>query len=302
LAILWVGNAVSVIPFFIFARYRLPGVPAMIVSAAFFLGSFYDCLRERSYRAVAASLAAFLAIFLLCRAADVAGAPGQVASASWINLGEEYRRLGDWNKADRAFHSALETSPDDVLVLNSLGVSLLQQGRLEEAAAAFGRALQIQPDYAKARFNLGFVRETEGRDAAAIQEYRAALALSPSLDAAKLNMAGLLAKGGRTGEAERLYREILADEPGNATAAYDLGLLFLDKDASTALTEFRRALEINPRYGKAYDGQGVALSHLKDAHGAEASFQAALSIDPNDVTARKNLELLSVPTMSPTHK
>ena len=227
LALLWLGNAMSVIAFFILARYRMPSVPAMIVCAAFFLNSLHDWLEEHSYRNIVLSLVAWLGRYSLCRGANLVGIPGQVATASWINVGEFYRNAGDYRKADVAFYSALSNSPDDFMAMNSLGVSLFDQGRSDAAAAIFRQVLARQPTYEKAHFNLGNILAAGGHIPEAIKEYRTAFLLSPAFSAAGINLANLLSKTGAAEEATRVYNQIISLEPQNAAARYNFGLFSL---------------------------------------------------------------------------
>ncbi|MFZ5862019.1 MAG: tetratricopeptide repeat protein [Nitrospirota bacterium] len=69
------------------------------------------------------------------------------------HLGELLARRGDLVAAEREYRLALSlvAHPD---LLNSLGVTLAQQGRFEEAAAAFREALRLDPTHEEAGANL----------------------------------------------------------------------------------------------------------------------------------------------------
>ncbi len=76
-------------------------------------------------------------------------------SAVLVNLGTVYTKDGRYGEAVGAFEEALRnSSPDDYLAHNGLGVALVRQGQVLEAARHFREAVRLRPDYAPARANL----------------------------------------------------------------------------------------------------------------------------------------------------
>jgi len=59
--------------------------------------------------------------------------------------------------------AALALQPDFALALNTLGVVLREEGRLDEAAKAFERAVVADPSYARPAYNLALARLMAGR-------------------------------------------------------------------------------------------------------------------------------------------
>ena len=60
------------------------------------------------------------------------------------------------------------------------------------------------------------------------------------------------------------------------------GSLLKQKEYAEAVKQFDKAIEIDPKYDKAYYMKGYALTRLKDYPEAIAAYEKVLQIDPND--------------------
>ena len=61
-------------------------------------------------------------------------------NANWhFNLGLTFEAMEDFSHACGAFEAALELEPDDIEVLNCLGINMNRQGRYAEALSFFER-------------------------------------------------------------------------------------------------------------------------------------------------------------------
>ena len=77
----------------------------------------------------------------------------------------------------KTYESALAASPDDVGLLNDLGVALTQLGRQADAIPRFERALELTPDEPRIHTNLGNALTGAGLWDRAVAEYREAARL-----------------------------------------------------------------------------------------------------------------------------
>jgi len=60
------------------------------------------------------------------------------------------------------------------------------------------------------------------------------------------------------------------------------------KDYNGAIADFTKAIEINPNFAKAYYNRGNSKSDLKDYYGAISDFTKAIEINPNSANAYNN--------------
>ncbi|HEY2923977.1 MAG TPA: tetratricopeptide repeat protein [Candidatus Eisenbacteria bacterium] len=175
LAAALITYAVSILVFFITARYRAPLVPFLLIFAAEGVRWFLADARPVG-RAV--WVAGALSLFLL-------GNLAQGPMPNTMNADAEY----------------------------SLGAKLAMKGRPGEAAELFESALRKNPRYAEAWVNLGVLQATGGRAAEAERSLRRAVALDPENTIALTNLAILREKAGAREEALALYERALQIEP-----------------------------------------------------------------------------------------
>jgi tetratricopeptide (TPR) repeat protein len=171
------------------------------------------------------------------------------------DLASAYLSGGAIDKAESVWKSALAVNPNNVDVLNNLGVLALRQKDYPQAAGFFQRAAKLKPDESKPHLNLGETYLKMGLRDQAETQLRAAVVLSP-LD----------------------YR-----------IRNDLGRLFLDEGREGAAEEqFRASVRVKPN-ALAYDYLGAINGRRGTLEEAERDFRAALSMDESDSYAHFGL-------------
>ena len=93
-----------------------------------------------------------------------------------IALGE----VGRWQEAEADLQAALVQAPWHPMAYNSLGIVCEARGWLERAESAYHRALEIHPNLVETRYNLATLYESLGRSPEAAEQYRLALRDAPS--------------------------------------------------------------------------------------------------------------------------
>ena len=167
---------------------------------------------------------------VIARASGEAPASRETAAQDARSLLQQ-AALFDWHgehaDAERYKRLAADLTPAGVTAAEELqkGISLHQQGRLDEAIARTLAAVALDPKLAQARFNLGVYFSEKGLLDEAIAHTRAALALDPGSVGAHFNLGYFLHTRGRLDEAEREYREALRLDPNAANARLNLGIL-----------------------------------------------------------------------------
>lgn len=92
------------------------------------------------------------------------------SSTASLNLALYLNQAGRPADAEAVVHAALTHHPDDSTFYNVLGVSLLNQAKLDDARAAFERAVALTPTYGGARLNLGLALFRQQRWRQAIEQ------------------------------------------------------------------------------------------------------------------------------------
>ncbi len=86
-------------------------------------------------------------------------------------------------------------------------------------------------------------------------------------------------------QAETTFRDVLVLAPTNKFAWYNLGLIAqVQNQASTALTDYSKALSIDGKYTPAMYNKAILLEHT-DLHSALALYRQITAINPKAATA-----------------
>lgn len=83
---------------------------------------------------------------------------------SLILMGNIFARQRDIESAMRYYEKALEYHPDDVIAINNVAATFMQQGLMDKALETFNRALAIDDSYPNTYFGLAMVLEKQGKD------------------------------------------------------------------------------------------------------------------------------------------
>lgn len=134
--------------------------------------------------------------------------------ALFYTRGIARERSGDWDGAETDFREALVLSPDQPLVLNYLGYSLVERRKnLDEALAMIEKAVQGEPEDGYITDSLGWVLYRLGRYEEAVKPMMRAVELTPADAVINDHLGDVLWKVGRTREAEFQWRRALSLGP-----------------------------------------------------------------------------------------
>jgi tetratricopeptide (TPR) repeat protein len=270
----------SVIMFYVFARYRFPLVPFLILFASTGLA-----------RAARVSVPVLIAVLLVAVFANwplLSKATMQAITEN--NLATAFQEDGRLDDAVAHYKRAIDFRPDYAPAYNNMGVALRAKGDLDAAVASYERALEAQAEYPDAHYNLANALLEKNKPEEAATHFRTALASIPG-SAGTLNNLGIaLASQGKLEEAVEQFRAALAADPRSARASRNLGnaLSALGK-RDEGLAHLRRAVEFDPSDADAHYDLGSDLLERSDLTGAAAEFEAALKLSPESFEAHNNL-------------
>jgi len=177
-ALAWMASTVA---FFLFSRYRLPGLVPLFLFAGLPLAAGFAPGASR--RARLAALALLVAAWGLPRLA----LPAPRLDLVEQNLGRLAADRGEPAAAEAHFRAALAANPESFLPLVELGALAGRSGRAEEARGWLERAVAREPGAVEAWANLGAACLALGDLPAAAAALDRALALDPGFAAALRN-------------------------------------------------------------------------------------------------------------------
>ena len=317
-----IAYAASVVVFYVFARYRYPLVPLLMLFAAAGLVALPELVRTRRVAGGPWTLAAVAAAVAFCNWPLLSTT--LMRAVTETNLGSALQENGRLDEAIDHYHRAIALAPEFPPAYNNLATTLRAKGDLTNAVATYQQALRVRPDYPEAQYNLANALMDEGKPAEAIEhfrialetipasvdvhnnlgialmdqghadeaiaEFRAALELDPNSLQSHRNLADALGTAHKYDEAIEHFHRASQIAPADASVHYDLGSLLMEIDRlDQAIAEFRAALQIDPRSAKVLNNLGIALGSQGRMDEAIAQFRQALVVQPDFEDARRNL-------------
>ena len=176
-------------------------------------------------------------------AIDLTGAEDQSAWRLFYARGIAYERMDVWPKADRDFREALRLNPDQPLVLNYLGYSLVEKKiQLDEALAMIEKAVELRPDSGFIVDSLGWVLFRMQQYQEAVPHLERAAELEPVDPIVNDHLGDVYWAVGRKREAYFQWQRALSFDPEEAEAdrirrKLDVGLdVVLQEEGADPLT------------------------------------------------------------------
>jgi Flp pilus assembly protein TadD len=241
------GYMVSIVPFHMASRYRLPVVPVLILFAGYTVACAIDALKSRRLRRLTLGLVpvVVMAVLMNWKVADETG----TFKAPLTDLGIIAAEAGEFEEAVAHYEEALEIDPLYAPALYNLGNALAGMNRFNEAAEAYRKALDADPEFLMAYGNLGKSYIKTGRYEEALGTFDRALARRPDF------VEGLAGKAlayhfmGDFDRAARFYEQALVLQPDLASARYNLACAYARLgELEEARRELKTAIELNPEY------------------------------------------------------
>lgn len=238
----------------------------------------------------------------------------------------EAHRAGRLDDAIREYRGYLKAKPASLEAHSNLGAALAAQGHFADAITEYKTALKIAPSNPGISYNLALAYYKTGELSQAASELSALRALVGDDQRIVLLLADTWLQMGENDKVIRLLGPASEKTPADLGVAYVFGTALmragkvyegqkqLDKilrqgdsaearllmgtakvsasDFSGALSEFQKAVEMNPKVPTLQAAYGQALMATGDTTGAAKAFEAELAQNPNDFASNLNLAVL----------
>lgn len=168
------------------------------------------------------------------------------SDAARNNLGNVFRRLGQWERAEAEIRTAVCLNPDEPDYHLNLAHLLHHRGRLAEAVVSARHAARLNPQRSDARRLLAELLCALHRLVEAAAAYRDLLSVAPSDAASHNELGNVLQRLGRLEEAEASYERAAEADPHLVAPVANRARLMADRgDESEARNLFLRAVREN---------------------------------------------------------
>jgi len=254
--------AASVVAFYVYARYRFPLVPFLIVFAAAGVGSLADRRRRAEQGRAEQARPLHTAGMLL-------GIVAIAVVSNWPMLSSDLQRA---------------------VTENNLGAALQDDGRLSDAAAHYRRATEIRPEYPPPYNNLGVALAAEGKDAEAMAAYRRASMLDAMYADPHYNLANALLRQDRAADAAHEFEHAIALAPPSPDAFNNFGVALAQQGRmADALKQFEQVLRLDPDSAQGHRNAGNALVALNRLDEGIAHLRRAVELAPAEAAFKRDL-------------
>ncbi len=195
--------------------------------------------------------------------------------------------------AAEAFQQVIITKPDDPEGYYNLGTLNLRRNDLPQARRYLEQTVKLRPDYPEAWNNLGMIAAQQGQADEAIQNFQQALSQRPAYAIALLNLGNVYRRMGSFDKALDCLTQALKLQPDDAEANYSLGMLYAQQTQLQAAAEYlQKAIDQRPAYPEALNNLGIIYVREHDYAGAEAQFRKCILVSPGFDQSYLNLARL----------
>jgi tetratricopeptide (TPR) repeat protein len=207
----------------------------------------------------------------------------ELARTAFISIGNLLATRKKFEDAEQSYRRAIEVEPKESEAYLGLGLVYQRQGKLDDMERVLNEALIAVPNDPQVYRLQAQLRQEQGRPDEAITLYRRIVELQPSnggWSEAYEQIGSLMFKRKRYDEAEDALLMAAQIDPGNPAIHFGLGAVYeAQEQVERALGSYKKATEIDPKYGDAYRALGHIYAKKGDTKGLAQMARRILELD-----------------------
>ncbi|MCK4830391.1 tetratricopeptide repeat protein, partial [bacterium] len=205
---------VSVILFFVCARYRLPVIPILLIFAGYTVDFWVKKLKSFEYKPFLYSFVSVLLIGILVNI-DISGETNISHAKAHLYGGNAYEKLENYELAVEEYYKVIEFRPKLIQAYHGLGTAYAKMREYDKAEDMLKTVIRMNPYDARAHFNLGTMYIAQNRYTEAVNEYEAAIEIDPNYELAAYWAAVIYEELSMWDEALKKWERVLQINPYN---------------------------------------------------------------------------------------
>ena len=172
-------------------------------------------------------------------------------------------RQGKFREALTPLNQAVEADNQNAQAFVARGVAYFELKEYANALLDYEQAQKLQPDFYQPYYNRALLKTAQGDTDGAIKDYSEAIRFAPDTSRSVaadiyLNRGQLFAGTGNLTSALTDFQKAIELNPQNALAYFNRGSIHFQQDEyPVALTDFAKAVQLDPKFGKAFHALGV---------------------------------------------
>lgn len=215
--------------------------------------------------------------------------------ATSLNIsGDRLYQLNRYKMALDEYQKGLEIEPDNINLINSLGVCLGIMGKLDKAKLEFDKAMKINPNEVMVIYNIGLLYQIEEDIDKAVIYLRKAHGIDSTVFEVEFLLGSLLVKKNHTKQALPHLEKAGEINPESGLSFRMKGEIHLGNNLpEKAGLEFNKAIKINPRDAISLSGYARSLElQNKNLNIARSFAQNSIDIDNDNKLFKKRLKII----------
>ncbi len=285
----------SVLPFFVASRYRIPIMPFILIPGAYSISEFINVIQRKDKL----NFFLILTLFFLFFAIGNINFAGYIPSKSvwFFRNGVSASLAGNEIKAKFYYQKALDTDPNNLFARINYSQVLGRTGRPSEGIYILTKNFSLPLTSPPELNALGYLFELIGDYEKAQNFYARAIVKNPSFTLAHANIAHLFFNQYNFIDAKCHYEILSLLQPNNPIPYFQLARIAeFDKKYSEAILLYEKCLRLNPQLYVAWNNLGWLYEQMGKQENAEKAYRKSLEIKLDYVLARINYANLLIRT------